>query len=46
MAEFVSDLKGKKMRKEENAVYQHLLLFPHCLQKASFPGLVGEGLKN
>ena len=25
--------------KQENAVYQHFLLFPQCFQKASLPGL-------
>ena len=32
------------MGKEENAGYQHFLLFPQCFQKASFSGLEKSGL--
>ena len=30
--------------KEENAVYQHFLLFPQCFQKASFSELLKVGI--
>ena len=33
---FVSDGEENIVGKEENAGYQHSLLFPQCFQKASF----------
>ena len=49
MVKFVPDRVENNVGKEENAGYQHFLLFPHYFQKAflcgSFnPGLMGKGL--
>ena len=32
------------MGKEENAGYQHFLLFPQCFQRASYSRLLNSGL--
>ena len=47
---FLMEWVQNKAGKEENAGYQHFLLFPHCFQKASFSGslkvgTVWEGVK-
>ena len=34
----LTDLVENILGKEENAGYQHFLLFPQCFQKPSFPG--------
>ena len=33
----VFDIEENIVKKGENAGYQHFLLFPQCLEKASFP---------
>ena len=46
MAKFVLEKKKKKkdiVGKEENAGYQHFLLFPQCIQKAFSLGSVKVG---
>ena len=40
----VSGWVGHIVRKGENAVFQHFLLFPQCLQKASFFELLKVGI--
>ena len=40
MAKFVLDKKGNIVGKEENAGYQHFLLFPLCFPKPSILGLL------
>ena len=37
MKKIVSDSIENIVGKGENAGYQHFLLFPQCLQKASYP---------
>ena len=44
MAISVFDRIENIVGKGENAGYQHFLLFPQCLQKASFSGLLKAGL--
>ena len=40
MEVFASDRIENNEGKGENADYQHCILFPHCLHKTSFPGIV------
>ena len=44
MVIFVCDRVENIVGKGENAGYQHFLLFPQCLQKASFPGSLKIGI--
>ena len=46
MAKFVCDRIENIVGKEENAGYQHFLLFPPCFQKGTFPGLLKVGIDN
>ena len=43
MMVFVFDRVENTVGKGENAGYQHFLLFPQCLQKASFLGSLKVG---
>ena len=44
MAKFVLDKIENIVGKEENAGYQHFLLFPHCFQKAISVGSLEVGI--
>ena len=44
MKVFFSDSVENNEGKGENAGCQHFLLFPHCFQKASLPGLLKSGI--
>ena len=40
MVEFVAESVGNNVGEGKNAGYQHLLLFPHCFQKALFSRVI------
>ena len=44
IAKYVCGGVENELKKEENAGYQHFLLFPQCFQKASFTGLLKVGV--
>ena len=44
MAKFVLDKTENIVGKEENAGYQHFLLFPQCFQKAFSSGSLKVGI--
>ena len=44
MAKFVLDKTENIVGKEENAGYQHFLLFPQCFQRAFFLGSLKVGI--
>ena len=44
MAKFVLDMIENIVRKEENAGYQHFLLFPQCFEKVFSPKRLNVGI--